>query len=218
MPVKLEDRPIDQVREETIDKLVINYSHGVISAEAFERRLDEATDATSNQVLVDLVADLTLEADTQYDTFKEKQFTPNYQAGDDTANQRIITVLSSSNRTGQWVVPREITVFGVLGSTELDFTDAIFQHQHVKVKIVNVLSSIEIFVPENVNVSSSLIDIISSSENTAPSMAGRQAPVISIEGWSVLSSQEVKVKVTMKEKFMAFANTVKSAFNSNSSN
>lgn len=216
MSVKLEDRPIDQVREETIDKLVINYSHGVISAEAFERRLDEATDATSNQVLVDLVADLTLEADTQYDTFKEKQFTPNYQAGDDTANQRVVTVLSSSNRTGQWVVPREITVFGLLGSTELDFTDAIFQHQHVKIKIVNVLSSIEIFVPENVNVSSSLIDIISSSENTAPSMAGRQAPVISIEGWSVLSSQEVKVKVTMKEKFIAFANTVKSAFNSNS--
>lgn len=52
MRVKLEDRPIEQVREETIDKLIVNYSHAVISAEAFERRLDEATDSESHQALV----------------------------------------------------------------------------------------------------------------------------------------------------------------------
>ena len=28
--VKLEDRPIEQVREEVIDKLIYHYSHGVI--------------------------------------------------------------------------------------------------------------------------------------------------------------------------------------------
>ena len=42
MSVVLEDRPIEQVREEVIDNLIYNYSHGVISAEAFERRLDKA--------------------------------------------------------------------------------------------------------------------------------------------------------------------------------
>lgn len=216
MTVKLEDRPIEQVREETIDKLIVNYSHGVISADAFERRLDTATYATEHQVLVDLVADLSMEADSQYDRYKEKQFTPKYQSGDDESNERLITVLSNSERTGQWIVPKQITVYGLLGSAKLDFTDAVFQHQHVEIKVVNGLSSLEIFVPENINVSTRLIDIISSSENTAPSMGGRQAPTISVTGWSVLSSVEVTVKQTMKEKFVAFANSIKATFNSQS--
>jgi len=216
MTVKLEDRPIEQVREETIDKLIVNYSHGVISAEAFERRLDTATYATEHQVLVDLVADLSMEADSQYDRYKEKQFTPNYQSGDDESNDRLISVLSSSERTGQWIVPKQITIYGCIGSATLDFTDAVFQHQHIEIKIINALSSLEIFVPENVNVSTRMIDIISSSENKAPSMGGRQAPTISVTGWSVLSSVEVKVKQTMKEKFVAFANSIKASFNGQS--
>ena len=47
MTVKLEDRPLEQVKEEVIDVLVYNYSHSVISSEAFERRLD-AVIATSS--------------------------------------------------------------------------------------------------------------------------------------------------------------------------
>ena len=46
MSVKVEDRPIEQVREQVIDQLIYNYSHGVISVDAFERRLDNAMDAT----------------------------------------------------------------------------------------------------------------------------------------------------------------------------
>ena len=56
MSVILEDRPIEQVREETIDQLIVNYSHGVISAEAFERRLDQAMSSDNHQEIIDLVA------------------------------------------------------------------------------------------------------------------------------------------------------------------
>ena len=35
--VKFEDRPLEKVREETIDQLVMNYGHGELSSEAFER-------------------------------------------------------------------------------------------------------------------------------------------------------------------------------------
>ncbi|MCC5856222.1 MAG: DUF1707 and DUF2154 domain-containing protein [Idiomarina sp.] len=216
MPVKLEDRPIEKVREEAIDKLIVNYSHGIISAAAFERRLDEASATDSHQVLMDLVEDLPMEADSEYDQFKDKQFTPNYQAGNDQTNHRIVSILSSGERSGQWVVPKEIVIYGGLGSTTLDFTDAIFQHQHVTIRLADVMSSTEIFVPENVNVSSSLVNIASSVENKSPSMGGRQAPVIHIEGWSVLSSVEISVKRTMKEKFIAFANSIREAFNDSS--
>src|SRR5690554_1975293 len=88
MSVKLEDRPIEQVREETVDKLIINYSHAIISAEAFERRLDDAMKSESHQQLIDLVADLPLEADESYDAKKERSFSLNYQSASD-SNEEI---------------------------------------------------------------------------------------------------------------------------------
>lgn len=218
MAVKLEDRPIEQVREETVDKLIVNYSHAIISAEAFERRLDEAMATESHQQLVNLVADLPLEADPKYDAQKERSFTPNYSAGQAEDDDRLISILGSNVRKGQWVVPKKITVIDVVGSATLDFTDAIFQHQFVEVKVVNVLGSLDIYVPENVNVTTRMFNIIGSSENRSPSLAGRQAPQITITGYSVLGSLEVSVKRTMKEKFVAFANSMREALGMPKSN
>lgn len=211
MPVKLEDRPIEQVREESVDKLIVNYSHAIISAEAFERRLDEAMATDSHQQLVDLVADLPLEADKSYDQQKERSFTPNYSVGNDEKDDKLISILGSNVREGQWVVPKKIRVVDIVGSAKLDFTDAIFQHQHVEVNVANVLGSLDIFVPEHVNVTTRMFNIIGSSENRAPSIASRQAPQITITGYSVLGSLDVSVKRTMKEKFVAFANSMREA-------
>ncbi|MGQ4276985.1 DUF1707 SHOCT-like domain-containing protein [Pseudidiomarina sp. E22-M8] len=212
MPVKLEDRPIEQVREETVDKLIVNYSRAIISAEAFERRLDEAMATDTHQELVDLVADLPLEADTSYDDKKERSFTPNYAASGNSVDDKLISILGSNVRDGQWVVPKKIVVVDVLGSAKIDFTDAIFQHQNIEINVTNVIGNLEIFIPENVNVSSRVFNIIGSTENNAPSMAGRQAPQITITGWSLLGSVEISVKRTMKEKLVAFANNMREAF------
>jgi hypothetical protein len=212
MSVILEDRPIEQVREETIDQLIFNYSHGVISAEAFERRLDQAMNSDRHQEIIDLVADLTLKADTQYNDNKEHQFTPSYSNpnSDDTLNLQ--SILGNIERSGQWYVPKTITVNNILGEALLDFTDAVFQHQNVTIKLNCILGSNKIYVPENINVVCKSYGIISSIENKAPSMANRQAPIITIEGKVVLGSLNITVKKTIKEKFVAFANNLKAAF------
>ena len=212
MSVTLEDRPIEQVREETVDKLIVNYSHAIISAEAFERRLDQAMATNLHQELIDLVKDLPIEVDSSYDAKKERSFTPNYDANKSNDEDKLISILGSNVRQGQWVVPKKITVIDVVGSAKIDFTDAVFQHQQVEINVINVLGSLDIFVPEDVNVTSKMFNIIGSAENRAPSMAGRQAPQITITGWSVLGSLEVSVKQTMKEKLVAFANNMREAF------
>ena len=215
MAVTFEDRPLEQVREETIDQLVMNYSHGIISAEAFERRLDAAMDATSHAQLADLVADLELKPDSSYDNIKARQFAPHYGAGRVEATENIVSILSSNERSGVWTVPRTITVYALLGSVELDFSDAIFQQPDVTIKIIGGLSSIEIFVPEEVTISTNVFNILGSTENKAPSMGHlQQPPHLKIEGTQVLGSLEIKVKRTMKEKFVAFANSLKSTFQS----
>lgn len=215
MSVILEDRPIEQVREETIDQLIFNYSHGVISSEAFERRLDQAMNSESHQEIIDLVADLTLKADTNYSDKKEHQFTPSYSSSNSDDSLNLKSILGSIERSGQWYVPKVITVNSILGEATLDFTDAIFQHQHVTIKLNCILGSSKVYVPENVNVICKTYGIVSSIENKAPSMANRQAPVITIEGKVVLGSLDVSIKRTIKEKFIAFANNLKSAFDIN---
>ena len=74
MPVPPQDRPLDAVREETIDRLIVNYGHGKLSLEAFERRLDQALDAKSADALVALTNDLELQVDRQYAQQKRAEF------------------------------------------------------------------------------------------------------------------------------------------------
>lgn len=144
MSVKFEDRPLEKVREETIDQLVMNYGHGELSEEAFERRLDHAMDATEHSQLAELVEDTELKPDTSYDSMKEQQFSPHYGEGRIQPTEKVISILSSNERCGVWTVPREITIYSLLGSVELDFTDAVFQHPDVTIKIIGGLSSLEV--------------------------------------------------------------------------
>ena len=216
MGVKLEDRPIEQVREEVVDKLIFNYSHGVISSEAFERRLDDAMKSTVHQEIVDLAADLQMEVDEKYSATKEYQFTPNYDAPNEDNELTIKSILGSETHSGRWLVPQNIKALNVLGSITLDFTDAVFQHQTVVIDIDMYLGSTDIYIPENVNVVCKTSGFMNSTENRSPSMAPKQAPTIIIKGVSVMGTLEIKVKRTVKEKFMSFAEQLKSAFNTDS--
>ncbi|WP_068545428.1 LiaF domain-containing protein [Thalassotalea crassostreae] len=212
MDVKLEDRPIEQVRDETVDRLIYNYSRQVISAEAFEHRLDKAMQSDDAYEIVALVEDLPLKTDNQYQSEKESQFTPNYSHHISDEEVKLRSILGSNERSGKWLVPKEITVVDVLGSTTLDFTDAIFQHQNVTININCVLGTDTIYIPENVNVVSKIYSVMSSVENKSPSVANRQAPTITIKGKVVMGTVEVEVKRSTKEKLLGFAESLKSLF------
>ena len=212
MEVKLEDRPIEQVRDETVDRLIYNYSRQVISAEAFEHRLDKAMQSDDAYEIVALVEDLPLKTDNQYQSEKESQFTPNYSHHISDEEVKLRSILGSNERSGKWLVPKEINVVDVLGSTTLDFTDAIFQHQNVTININCVLGTDTIYIPENVNVVSKIYSVMSSVENKSPSVANRQAPTITIKGKVVMGTVEVEVKRSTREKLLGFAESLKSLF------
>lgn len=215
MPVKLEDRPTETVKEEVIDILVHNYSHGYISNEAFERRLDAVIASTTNQKMMDEIADLDTTPHADIKKQKEHQFSVHYH--DDVADESetIVNILGSNDRSGQWVVPRVIKVYSILGGSTIDFTDARFNSPNVRVQIISILGGDKIYVPENVNVVTKAFCVLGSVENKAPSIASRQAPTITIEGLILLSSVDIKIKTTIKEKFMAFANQMKTMFDAN---
>jgi hypothetical protein len=221
--VKLEDRLITQVREEVIDQLIMNYSHGVISEQAFERRLDIATNSDEHLLLAEQVADLTLLPDAKYRAMWAQSFssgaTPSPKTQqtanpDVTDSDRLVSVLSCDERSGPWRVPQQLTIINALSSVELDFSDAIFEHQQVRLQTRNWLGSISIKVPEHVAVLSDINNIASSSSNNVSS-GGPGEPkthFIRVEGYSVLGSVSISVKRSLKERFTEFANSVRTAF------
>jgi hypothetical protein len=215
MPVILEDRPIKKVREEVIDQLIFNYSHGEISNEAFERRLDQAMASQVHQEIVDLVADLELKADAGYSEQKDTQFNVNYGADNAEERDTIVNIFGGANRCGRWTVPKEIRIFSIFGGSSIDFTDAIFHTPNVTIKILCVFGGEEIYVPENVNIVSKAFCILGGIDNSAPSIADRQAPTITLEGLVLFGGVDISIKRTIKEKFVAFANKFKTMIDPN---
>lgn len=212
MAIVIEDRPIESVREQVIDQLIMNYSHGQISHEAFERRLDEAMAAACNKVLIALTEDLELVVDDRYRETKKQDFGTNYVPGETEDVDYMINIFSGSKRGGQWKVAKEIKMLSIFSGADLDFSDALFTHPVVRIKSFSLFSGDNIYVPENINVISKAFCVFGSIDNSAPSNADKNAPTLIVEGLAIFSGVDIKVKRTMKEKFVAFADGLKNMF------
>jgi hypothetical protein len=211
MPVKTEDRPIKNIREEVIDQLVINYGHDEITLEAFESRLDKAMDTENRDELLELVADLDIKTDQQYQTNKAEKLSVDkhyFESGSDQPD-KIFKVLSSSTQNGHWLVSKNINANSILSDFTLDFTEAIFEHKVVHIKMFSLLSSNTFYVPEGVRVVCKVASVLGSIENRAFDAINESAPTIVLDGLSLLSSIEIKERVTLKERWLRFADGVK---------
>ena len=108
MPVNPLDKPIAKLREETIDQLILNYSHGELSLESFERRLDQALDAETHDALISLTADLDLVVDSAFREHKKREFGIMADSHGLMSEQKIVSIFGNSKRQDVWDVPREI--------------------------------------------------------------------------------------------------------------
>jgi len=214
MSVKLTDRPIETVRSEVIDQLVMNYSHGELSYEAFERRLDSAMELNNHQDLVELTTDLPLTVDKAFVESKKQDSTPNFTAGEAEDIEYMVNIFSGSNRGGVWKVPKEIRVFSLFSGCDIDLTHAQFSQNELHIKLFSLFSGNDIFVPDNVNVVSKVFSIFAGTDNEATTQVNPNivTPTIVIEGISIFSGIDIKIKRTMKEKFVDLADSLKKIF------
>ena len=147
MPVDPLDKPIAKLREETIDQLILNYSHGELSLEAFERRLDQALDATTHDVLLSLTADLDLEVDPTFREQKRRELGMMADAHVAMSKDKIVSVFGNSKREGIWGVPKEMQVINVFGNTTLDFSEARLSSMTTNFNISCIFGSVRYYIP-----------------------------------------------------------------------
>lgn len=209
MPVANQDRPIEILREEVIDQLIVNYGHEELSLEAFERRLDKALASSNASELNELVADLELKTDKSYIEQKHQALNLDYDYGTTREIEYAINVFGGSNRSGPWNVPKEIRMLNLFGGGDVDFTDAKFTHPFVRIRMLTLFGGASIYVREDLNTVSKIVSIFGGTDNSAPSNRGSHAPTVIIEGLVMFGGTSIKIKRSIKEVFLDFADRIK---------
>jgi hypothetical protein len=215
MPVTPQDRPLDALREETVDQLIMNYGHGTLSREAFERRLDEALETKSHDRLLELTRDLDLKADRQYTAQKKAEL--GIRVDPAAANglgdaEHIINVFAGNNRKGAWDVPRHIRVFNLFGGADLDFTDARFASETTYVTVFCLFGGVNLRVRDGMRSISKMICIFGGVENRAGPTSDPNAPLIVVEGLCLFGGVDIRVKKTPKQRLAEFADQLRTMF------
>ncbi len=218
MPVTPHDRPIDALREETVDQLIMNYGHGKLSREAFERRLDEALDTKSHDRLLELTRDLDLKTDRQYAAQKKAELGIRVDPTAAGSRRRrapstSINVFAGNHRRGAWHVPRAIRI-----------DQRVRRHRarlHATRRFTAETTRITVFcLFGGVNISRARRHahdiegdrIFGGVDNRAPSTTDPNAPVLVVEGFVLFGGIDIRVKKTPKQRFHEFAEHVRTMF------
>jgi hypothetical protein len=211
MAVKNQDRPIDVLREEVIDQLIINYGHEELSLEAFERRLDHALSSDDASELSELVDDLEFKADKNYSDLKREELDLDldYDYGVARDVEYVISIFGGSSRRGSWNVPKEIRMLNLFGGGEIDFSEARFTHPSVRIRMLTFFGGASIYVREDISTVSKIRSIFGGTNNSAPSSRRSHAPVVVVEGLVMFGGATIKIKRTIKEIFVDFADRIR---------
>ena len=220
MPVTPQDRPLESLRTDAVDQLIMNYGHGHLSLEAFQRRLDEAFEATDHEALIALTANLDLEVDAAYVERKKAEFEsaghPRDPDEDDDEVEWIIDVFSGSDRGGAWEVPRELRIVDVFGGTDIDLSDARFTGPVTRIRLFCLFGGVNIYVPEGVSTTVKAFSIFGGFTNKAPSVARTNGPRLVIEGLIIFGGGDVKVRRSFRERALEFADSLRAMFSGTS--
>jgi hypothetical protein len=110
--------------------------------------------------------------------------------------------MSSTKRDGKWVVPSSMRVYNRLGSTELDFTEAVITHADVLVEIDLAGGSVEMLLPDGASVDADDVRVTAGSvTNKTSSGSGR--PRFHITGTVTAGSLTLR-----KPKYVRIGNMV----------
>lgn len=218
MPVNPQDQPLDTLREATIDQLIMNYGHGALSLEAFQRRLDEAFDATDQRTLQGLTDDLDLQVDSAYVAKKRESLELRPERRRDTGDvdaddvEHIVYIFGGGDRSGDWTVPGELRVITIFGGADIDLTDARFTSANTRIRLLCLFGGVDIYVPEGVNTTVNAFCIFGGVDNKAPNSSDPWAPKLAVDGLVMFGGADVKLKKTVKERMLDFADGLRAMF------
>lgn len=186
--------PIAQIRARVIAQLTDAFANDIISVEELEDRLEQVyraqTAAEADALVAGLPAPVAEEAPKKGLTARRNVASPEHVPIHDS----VVSVFSSTKRSGQWAVPHQFDVRSVFADATIDLTHATLPGDLVDMNVRVVFANLRIVVPPGLRVVNRVGAFLASvtSEaalDLAPMVPG--SPVIRISGFTVFGNIEI---------------------------
>src|SRR5205085_312099 len=111
------------------------------------------------------------------------------------APRRLLSIMSNTERTGRWAMPRQLAIRALMSSITLDFREVELVAPVTEIDLLTVMASIEILVPPGVIVEDLALGVMANVENRAmdEGFVRADAPRIRITGTAVMANVEVRM-------------------------
>jgi hypothetical protein len=100
-------------------------------------------------------------------------------------------------------------MLNLFGGGEIDFTEATFTHPCVRIRILTLFGGANIYVREDLNTVSKIVSIFGGTDNSAPSNRSSHVPIVIVEGLVLFGGTDIKIKRSIKEIFLDFADRIR---------
>ncbi len=174
-----------QARERAVNALSVHFANDAISLEELERRIELAYRATSGAELDALTADLVVAPPATNRPVPARSVPravmepPMYE--------RVVAILSETQRRGAWPVPQELEAAVIMGSCHIDLTQSVLPPV-VEITVRCIMGSLVVYVPPGVHVLNHVGAFMGSVSVTLESTVRvpPDAPVVRLRGGVVM--------------------------------
>jgi hypothetical protein len=189
------DSPLAAERDRVVQTLSAHFAHDQLTMTEFEQRLERAYSVTAVDQLRSLVADLP--GPSTHATAQGPPVGPALVPSSEVPPRgAIFSVMGGHERTGSWIVPRQLKIVVLMGGAEIDLRDARFGAGVTEIEVFVMMGGVGLIVPPGVRVESMGAAFmggfeLKAGDATALSPAN---PVIRLSGLAIMGGVETETR------------------------
>jgi hypothetical protein len=189
------DESLTTERERVVQTLSAHFAQDQLTMTEFEDRLERAYKVSDVSQLRSLLTDLPAIAPRQA-LEGLLPASPLVPPSEVPARGAIFAVMGGSERTGSWIVPRQLKVVVLMGGAEIDLREARFGPGVTEIEIFVVMGGVEIIVPPGVRVESMGAAFMGGFELKAGDATALSPshPVIRLNGLAIMGGVETETR------------------------
>ncbi|MDB4891006.1 MAG: hypothetical protein JWL61_2861 [Gemmatimonadetes bacterium] len=195
--------PGAEEREVIAQELSLHFAADHLSMDELEERLSLVYGAPTSAQLHGLVADLPALDRRKLDSGNSPMLAPSALVPN---RGVVIAFMGGAERTGSWLVPRELKVWAALGGALIDLRDAKFAPGITEIDVTAFMGGVEIIIPRGVRVETigaAVMGGFGSNAGDATALDPAQ-PVLRVTGLAIMGGVEVKVQKPGKRTLKKF--------------
>ncbi len=188
------DAPLAAERERVVQTLSAHFAQDLLTMTEFEQRLERAYNVTALDQLRSLVADLPeLSQSATQRTVVGPALVPSTQVP---PRGGIFAVMGGHDRTGSWIVPRQLKIVVVMGGAEIDLREARFGAGVTDIEVFVMMGGVSIIVPPGVRVESLGAAFMGGFELKAGDATALSPmhPIIRLSGLAIMGGVETETR------------------------